>query len=146
MDGNFIGVFGQIHPILATKSNLTNELYLFEFDFDLIKNELKKNKITSYKEYSLYPKIVKDISFVIDQNITFKEIKKIFLNNGTKFLMDVKLLDEYKSDRLAPNHVSLCVQLVFQSKEKTLENKIIENIVNNIQLILKQHFKAEIRS
>jgi phenylalanyl-tRNA synthetase beta chain len=145
-DGTCLGIFGQIHPILATKMNLLPELYLFEFNFDLIKNQLKKNKITIYKEYSLYPKMIKDISFVIDQNINFTEIQKIFLNNGTKFLTDVKLLDEYKSDSLPVNHVSLCVQLVFQSEEKTLENKLIDNIVNNLQLLLQQHFNAEIRA
>ena len=145
-DGTSVGIFGQIHPILATKMNLASELYLFEFNFDLIKDELKKNKITIYNEYSLYPKIVKDISFVISQNVNFSEIREIFLNNGTKFLIDVKLLDEYKSDSLPVNHVSLCFQLVFQSKEKTLENKLIENIISNIQVVLKEHFKAEIRS
>ena len=141
-----IGVFGQIHPILAKKMNLSSEVYLFEFNFDLIKNELENNKITIYKEYSLYPKVVKDISFVINQNVSFSEIRQVVLNNGTKFLIDVKLLDEYKSNALPSNHISLCLQLVFQSKEKTLENKLIENIINNILLVLKEHFKAEIRS
>ena len=47
-NGMSIGVFGQIHPILSTKMNLVSELYLFEFNFDLIKNELKKNKITDH--------------------------------------------------------------------------------------------------
>ena len=125
--------------------NLVSELYLFEFDFDLIKNEIKKNKITTYKEYTLYPKIIKDISFIIDKNINFSEIRQIVLNNGTKFLIDVQLIDEYKSNLLPINHISLCLQLVFQSKDRTLENKLIENIVNNIQLVLVQYFKAEIR-
>ena len=145
-NGTSIGVFGQIHPILANKMSFASELYLFEFNFDLIKNQLKKNKITTYKEYSLYPKIVKDISFVINQNINFSEIREILLNNGTKFLIDVNLLDEYKSDSLPVNHISLCLQLVFQSKETTLENKLIENIITNLQLVLKVHFKGEIRS
>lgn len=144
-DGSCIGIFGQIHPILATKMNFVSELYLFEFNFDLIKNEFKNNKLSIYKEYSLYPKIIKDISFVINQNINFSEIRQILFNNGTKFLIDVKLLDEYKSISLPINHVSLCVQLIFQSKDRTLENKLIDNIISNIQLVLKQHFKAEIR-
>jgi phenylalanyl-tRNA synthetase beta chain len=145
-EGICLGVFGQIHPILATELNLDPELFLFEFDFDEIKNELRKNKISFYNEYSLYPKILKDISFIIDQKILFTEIQQLFLKNGTKFLTDVKLLDEYKSTSLPLNHISLCVQLVFQSKEGTLENKTIDSIVNNIQLILHQHFKAQVRS
>ena len=145
-DNRKLGIFGQINPILATKLNVSSELYLFELDFDLIKNQLQTNKITIYKEYSLYPKIIKDLSFVIHRNISFSEIRKLLLKNGTKFLNEIKFLDEYRSDSLPPNHISLCLQLIFQSQEKTLENKIIENIIKNLESVLITHFKAELRS
>ena len=96
-DDKRIGLFGQINPILAAKLNISSELHLFEFDFDLIKNVLQTNKITIYKEYSLYPKIVKDLSFVIHRNIAFSEIRRVLLKNGTRFLNDIKFLDEYRS-------------------------------------------------
>jgi phenylalanyl-tRNA synthetase beta chain len=145
-DNKRLGIFGQINPILATKLNISSELYLFEFDFDLIKNQLQTSKINVYKEYSLYPKIIKDLSFVIHRNISFSEIRKVLLKNGTKFLNEIKFLDEYKSESLPPNHISLCLQLIFQSQEKTLENKIIENIIKNLESVLITHFKAELRS
>lgn len=145
-DNKRIGLFGQINPILAAKLNISSELHLFEFDFDLIKNVLQTNKITIYKEYSLYPKIVKDLSFVIHQNIAFSEIRRVLLKNGTRFLNDIKFLDEYRSEALLPDHISLCLQLIFQSQEKTLENKLIENIVKNLEFVLTSHFNAELRS
>ena len=144
-DEKRIGLFGQINPILAAKLNISSELHLFEFDFDLIKNVLQTNKITIYKEYSLYPKIVKDLSFVIHRNIAFSEIRRVLLKNGTRFLNDIKFLDEYRSDSLMPDHISLCLQLIFQSQEKTLENKLIENIVKNLEFVLTSHFNAELR-
>jgi|JI7StandDraft_1071085.scaffolds.fasta_scaffold13806_6 phenylalanyl-tRNA synthetase beta chain len=144
-DEKRIGLFGQINPILAAKLNISSELHLFEFDFDLIKNVLQTNKITIYKEYSLYPKIVKDLSFVIHRNIAFSEIRRVLLKNGTRFLNDIKFLDEYRSESLMPDHISLCLQLIFQSQEKTLENKLIENIVKNLEFVLTSHFNAELR-
>jgi phenylalanyl-tRNA synthetase beta subunit len=47
--------------------------------------------------------------------------------NGTKFLTEINLLDEYKGKSIPENHVSLCLQLIFQSNQKTLQNKEIEN-------------------
>jgi phenylalanyl-tRNA synthetase beta chain len=145
-DDKRIGLFGQINPILAAKLNISSELHLFEFDFDLIKNVLQTNKITIYKEYPLYPKIVKDLSFVIHRNIAFSEIRRVLLKNGTRFLNDIKFLDEYRSESVLPDHISLCLQLIFQSQEKTLENKLIENIVKNLEFVLTSHFNAELRS
>ena len=44
------------------------------------------------------------------------------------------------------SHISLCLQLVFQSNEKTLQNKDVENIINELQSILKDSFKVQIRA
>jgi phenylalanyl-tRNA synthetase beta chain len=34
LDNKKLGIFGQIHPILANQLNLSSKLYLFEFDFE----------------------------------------------------------------------------------------------------------------
>ena len=145
VDGINLGIFGQIHPILARKLNLSTELYLFEFNLDLIKDQIKTNKLSTYKEYSLYPKIVKDLSFIVEQTISFEEIQKTLLFNGTKFLTEINLLDEYKGESVPDNHISLCLQLVFQSNEKTLQNKDVENIINELQNLLINCFNVKIR-
>lgn len=145
-NGTYLGLFGQIHPILTKKLNLPSNLYLFEFDFQSIQNQMQINKLKMYQKYSLYPKIIKDLSFVIHQDISFKEIEELVYINGTKFLSKISLLDEYKGEFIPENHVSLCLQLTFQSNEKTLQNKDIENIINNLQLLLTNKFKAKIRT
>ena len=145
VNGINLGIFGQIHPILARKLNLSPELYLFEFNLDLIKDQIKTNKLSTYKEYSLYPKIVKDLSFIVEQTISFEEIQKTLRFNGTKFLTEINLLDEYKGESVPDNHISLCLQLVFQSNEKTLQNKDVENIINELQNLLINCFNVKIR-
>jgi phenylalanyl-tRNA synthetase beta chain len=145
VNGINLGIFGQIHPILARKLNLSPELYLFEFNLDLIKDQIKTNKLSTYKEYSLYPKIVKDLSFIVEQTISFEEIQKTLRFNGTKFLTEINLLDEYKGESVPDNHISLCLQLVFQSNEKTLQNKDVENIINELQNLLINCFNIKIR-
>jgi len=141
-----IGTFGKIHPILAKKLNIPSDLYLFEFDFEILKTEIQMNKLTIYNEYSLYPKIIKDLSFIIKNDIPFEYIKEILYQNGTKFLAEINLLDEYKSKSIPDNHISLCLQLVFQSTNKTLQNKEIEKIINNLEILLNKKFNALIRT
>ena len=141
-----LGVFGQIHPILANKLNLSPEIYLFELDIEVIQNQMKMNQLTMYKEYSLYPKIIKDISFIIQRDVTFNELQEILYYNGTKFLSEINLLDEYTGKSIPDKHVSLCLQLIFQSNEKTLQNKEIEEILKNIQFVLTKKFNAVIRN
>jgi phenylalanyl-tRNA synthetase beta chain len=145
-NGKKVGIFGQIHPILSNQLTLPNQIYFFEFDIELIKDQIQMNKLTIYKEYTLYPKVVKDLSFIINQNTSFEEIQTTLYANGTKFLSEINLLDEYKGKGIPEEQTSLCLQLTFQSEEKTLENKEIENIVNNLQLVLTHKFNALIRN
>jgi phenylalanyl-tRNA synthetase beta chain len=143
---NNVGIFGQINPILANQLNISTDIYLFEFDLEIIKNKLQKNKLTLYKEYSVYPKIIKDLSFIIQREITFRQIQEVMYSNGTEFLSEIKLLDEYRGKFIPDQQTSLCVQLTFQSNQRTLENKEIENIINILKLILINKFHATIRS
>ena len=140
-----LGIFGQIHPILAKKLNLSPNLYLFELDFELIKTQVQINKLKMYQEYSYYPKIIKDLSFIVHEDVTFKKIQELLYLNGTKFLSQINLLDEYKGKTIPKNHISLCLQLTFQSNEKTLQNKEIETTINNLQLLLTDQLNAKIR-
>jgi phenylalanyl-tRNA synthetase beta chain len=141
-----LGIFGQINPILANQLNISPDIYLFEFDLEIIKKELQKNKLTLYKEYSVYPKIIKDLSFIIQRDITFQKIQEVLYANGTEFLSEIKLLDEYRGKPIPDQKTSLCIQLTFQSNQRTLENKEIETIINILKLILINKFHATIRS
>lgn len=143
--GQKVGIFGQINPILAKKLNISLDLYLFEFNFDLIKDSFEVNKLALYSEYSLYPKIVKDLSFIVNYNVTFKQIQKMILANGTRFLKNVVLLDEYQGLGIPENETSLCLQLTFQSNEKTLQTTDVEEIIKTLNKLLISNFNCKIR-
>jgi phenylalanyl-tRNA synthetase beta chain len=145
LNGENIGKFGQIHPAHANNFGLSSEIYLFEFSLKGIRDQIQNNKLPVFQEYSSYPRVIKDLSFIIDNNITFKELKSLLYLNGTQFLSEINLLDEYRGPSIPEHCTSLCLQLVFQSNEKTLENKEIENIVLNLQSVLTNKFDAVLR-
>ena len=109
-------------------------------------NQINQFYLTRYKEYSAYPKIIKDISFIIQRDITFKELQETLYYNGTTFLSEINLLDEYAGTSIPDQQISLCLQLIFQSNEKTLQNKEIEEILKNIRFVLTNKFNAIIRN
>ena len=141
-----LGYFGQVDPFIANSLNISTNLYLFELNFGLIQQELEKNQISIYQEYSTYPKIIKDLSFVINKNISFNYLQKVLYLNSSNFLTKINLIDKYAGKNIPMDQISLCLQFVFQSDKKTLQNKDIENILNHIQLILITKFDAQIRT
>lgn len=144
-DGTKVGIFGRISPILAKKLNIDSQIYLFEFNFEVIKNKIQQNKLSVYQEYSLYPKIIKDLSFIIDKTVSFQRIQELLYLNGSKFLKEINLLDEYRGDSIPDNQTSLCLQLVFQSEFGTLETTVVEQIISKLINVLVNYFNATIR-
>ena len=141
----FLGNFGQIHPVLANQLNLPLELYLFEFDLEVFQIQIQNSKLILHQEYSTYPKIVKNLTFIIQRYIAFETVQKILFLNGTEFLFEIQLLDEYRGSEIPQDFTSLCLELVFQSNQKTLTNKEIENILEKLKLVLNQKLNATIR-
>ena len=144
-NGTKIGRFGQISPILANKLNITRNIYLFEFNFDILKVQIQQNKLIVYNEYSLYPKIIKDLSFIIDDTISFSDIKDLLYLNGSHFLKQINLLDEYRGKSIPKQSTSLCLQLVFQSDFETLQTETVETIIANLIDVLTKKFNINIR-
>nr|YP_009308893.1 phenylalanine-tRNA ligase beta subunit [Toxarium undulatum]AOS86636.1 phenylalanine-tRNA ligase beta subunit [Toxarium undulatum] len=142
----FLGVFGQINPILSKSLNIPQHFYLFELDFKVLVLSLKNTLKFAYKRYSLYPRIIKDLSFIVDKSISFNTIKESIYAYGSKFLVDVKLLDNYQSSSMNSNEVSLCIQLIFQSYEKTLKTEDIESDISEISLVLVDKYNIFLRN
>lgn len=146
INGINLGIFGQVSPLLAKKLNISIATYLFEFNFEVIQKQIQINKLSSYQEYSLYPKILKDLSFIIKKNISFHQIERVLRLNGSEFLKEIYLLDEYGGGSIPEDHTSLCLQLVFQSNQETLKNTKVERITNHLTKVLNQKFNATIRT
>ena len=140
-----LGVFGQIHPAISKSNNISSELFLFELDLENFKEEFHNQILSLYRPYSLYPKITKDLSFIVNRNINFSQIKKTLINHGTNFLNNVTLLDEYRGNSIPENHTSLCLQLTFQSETKTLVNKEIDEILKNLETVLIKEYAVTLR-
>jgi len=144
-DGTQLGIFGQVSPVLANKLNISTDIYLFELNFDILKRQIQQNKLTVYNEYSPYPKIIKDLSFIVKDDIPFTKIQELLYLNGSSFLKSINLLDNYSGKSIPQNHISLCLQLVFQSDFETLQNETVEKIIANLIKVLETKFSITIR-
>jgi phenylalanyl-tRNA synthetase beta subunit len=54
-DNSILGTLDRLTP-LANRLNISAELYLFEFNVELIKQQIQVNKLPLYQKYSSYPK------------------------------------------------------------------------------------------
>jgi phenylalanyl-tRNA synthetase beta chain len=135
-----LGKFGQINPL---KSNFKQALFIFELNLCYLHQWQMSSPILNYEEYSKYPAIVKDLSFVIRKDISFNQIKES-IRQKTFYLKNLSFFDIYceEKERVL---VNIGLRCEFQSKTQTLVNEIIETEIIKIKQILVEQFAVQFR-
>ncbi len=148
LNKNRIGVFGQLHPRLRQQRDLPDSVYVFELQLDPIISFLQQRHIQTptFKPYSTYPAVERDIAFFISTDIPVAEVVSVMRKAGGKLLADVRLFDEYKGENVAEGKRSLAFTLVYRSPDGTLKDSDVEPIHDRIRQTLSQHFDIILRS
>ncbi len=140
-NNQIIGFVGALHPRIEKKFGLSQPVFLFELDVDMIRNK----NLPNYSSLSPYPSIRRDIALVIDQQISFSVIEKIIKKAEIKQLVDYSLFDVYRGDGVEVGQKSLALGLIFQDFSRTLEEKDITQYVDDIVDSLKAKTGASLR-
>ena len=120
------------------------DVFYADFDWDVLLNIVKKNKIVN-KEVSKYPQVRRDLSLLIDKNVTFDNLKTIAFKTDKKLIKEVGVFDVYEGDKLPEGKKSYALNFLFQDEEQTLSEKQIEQVMQKLIKNLEQHAGAEIR-
>ena len=134
LDRKPIGIIGRVHPSL-----IKDDLYVCEFSLSKLYNE--SIKPLKYKAASKYPEIKKDVAFIVDNNITNKELMATIKHSGGRILDTIVLFDLYPMN----NKKSMAYNLVFKDPNKTLTEVEVMDVFNKIINDVKNKFNCEVR-
>ncbi|CAM5224670.1 phenylalanine--tRNA ligase beta subunit [Alishewanella longhuensis] len=78
-------------------------------------------------------------------DVQFADIVASIKKVGVNQLVDLKLFDVYTGQGVADGFKSLAIALTLQDKARTLEDKDIQLVVNQVVSVLKDDFDATLR-
>lgn len=128
--GHYIGFLGQIHPRIAKKFKI-KETYGFDLNMqELI--DLPKDD-DQYKPISKYPSIKRDISLVVDQDVTNDQIMQVMNKRGGAFLNNVRLFDVYEGENVSDGKKSMAYSLTYVDPRETLKDEVVNKAFEKIK-------------
>lgn len=136
--------FGAATTADKKQAGVDKEVFYADFDWALLLDAIRKNKIIN-KEVSKYPSVRRDLSMLVDLQVTFDELKAIAFKTEKKLLKQVQIFDVYQGDKLPEGKKSYALNFTLQDEEQTLTDKQIDAIMQKIITNLAQNAKAEIR-
>ena len=138
-----IGVFGQIHPLVARNYGVDGELYCAELSFDELMNA--KGPDPLYTPLPRFPAVTRDIAVVCCRDVTVGTLEKCITRAGGKLLREVSLFDIYQGQGIPEDKKSVAFNLVLRSDEGTITAAQADEEVRDILAALESELGAVLR-
>ena len=139
-----LGFIGKVDTIFSDKMNLDiNEVFGFQLDLDLLM-ELA-NKTPLFNSIVSYPLVERDLNFVLEENILIGNFISTVKENGKDILKSVDPINIFRHSSLGDNKKSITINLVFQSSTKTLEDKDVNHVIDEIIRVISKEYGAKLR-
>lgn len=144
LNGRELMRFGAVSREVAAKFDLKNDMFFAEIDFTHLVKATRKHAVRA-QELSKYPEVRRDLALLVDREVTFGRMRDAAFAAEKKLLNKVSLFDVYEGDKLPAGKKSYAMSFILEDKTKTLTDKEIERIMENIATRLAKDCGAEIR-
>ena len=142
--GKVFAELGIVSRKLQKQAQIENEVYYADIHWSAVMKAIRKNKV-EYYEISKYPAVSRDLALLLDKNIEFEQVERVARQTEKKLLRRVELFDVYEGKNLPDGKKSYAVNFILQDEQKTLNDKQIDAIMQNLITQLAAKLGAQLR-
>lgn len=125
-----IGWLGSVDKKVLKSFDLDQDAIIACIELDAFIESGKKDIL--FKEIPKFPEVRRDLSLVLDESITYDQIIGVAENEGGSLIDRVGVFDVFKGKPLEPGKKSYALSFVLIDPKKTLEDKRIDKLMNNL--------------
>jgi len=137
----YVGTIGCLHPDLQAQLDIDQQIFLFEIAFDAIST----HEVTTYTPISRFPAVRRDISLLVTEQVSAKDLYDSISSAGGKALVKLHLFSIYRGESIDASRKSVSFGLTFQESSRTLMDLEVERIMKRILETLRSKHGAELR-
>ena len=121
MDGATVAQFGQIHPDIAARRKLRQDVFVAEIFLDrLYRHELRQ---VQYRALPRYPAVERDFSFLFGDEVTFEKIHRTVAGLNIAELRSFVPAEVFRGGKVPAGKYSILLRANFQSGDRTLREE-----------------------
>jgi phenylalanyl-tRNA synthetase beta chain len=133
-----VGIFALIPKKALEDYDLDFEVGVIEINLEKLRKYQKL--IKEFEPWPVFPSIVRDLSFFVDEKIKFSEIEKEIKKQKFNFLKEIKLIDIYFTDKK-----SMTLRFIFNHPQRSLKDEEVNLEMKKIEEFLKEKYKIILR-
>ena len=136
--------FGVVNRQILKEFGIKQEVLFADFDWSSMLS-ISGKKTMKVSNLTKFPSVKRDLALLLDEKVTFKEIYDLAFQSERNLLKDVDLFDVYQGEKLPEGKKSYAVSFVLQDKNKTLEDRQIDKIMQKLQQSFEKKLQAVLR-
>ena len=139
-----LAVMGTIAPARLKQFGIRQPVFAAEINWPSLFALIKRNKI-KYKELPKFPEVRRDLALLLDESVSYADLRKSAFRVGKKLLKQVGLFDVYRGDKIAEGKKQYALSFVLQDLEKTLTDNDVERVMSKLLATFQNEFGAVLR-
>lgn len=144
VNGQSVGLIGEIHPQVRAAFELSaNRVNVAELRLQPL---LKPHwELQPMQPISTYPPVVEDLAFEVTEEVTAYQIQQAIRLASDERLVAIELFDIYRGDPLPVGHKSMAYRLIYQSLQRSLNEKEVSHLRQRIIKTVESATGAKLR-
>ncbi|HIT35359.1 MAG TPA: phenylalanine--tRNA ligase subunit beta [Candidatus Faecousia intestinavium] len=143
IDGEEVGVMGQVHPLVAKNYGIDTDVYCAEINFT--KLFACRLPDATYTPLPKYPAVSRDLALVCGEEITVAQAEDVITAAAGKLLRSVKLFDIYRGVGVPEGKKSMAFSLELRADDRTLTDTDSEAVTAKVLQALQEKLGAILR-
>jgi len=143
-DGKTFVELGYVSRKLLKNGEISADVFFADFNWDFILQQAATNKI-AYAELPKFPSVRRDLALLVDESVSFSQLKEIAKKTEKNILREVDIFDVYKGDKLPAGKKSYALSFILRDDEKTLNESTIEKTMNRLVAMFEKEVGAQLR-
>ncbi len=138
-----LGVFGTIHPLVAKKYGMQEEVLAAELAIDAMFEAADPTKL--YQPLPKFPASTRDIAVLCDEQIPVASMQKAIEKAAGNILESVTLFDVYQGDQIPTGKKSVAYSMSLRAADRTLTDEECDRAMKKAITALETEFSAALR-
>lgn len=144
MKGNKeIGKLGKVKTSLTKDFGIKQEIFYADLNTALLFRSANPKFVV--QEVPKFPEVRRDLSLVLDKQVTFDEIRTLVLNTEKKLVKEIIAFDVYEGDKIPAGKKAYALGFTLLDESKTLTDDEIEKVMTRLMGAFEVKMGAVIR-
>ncbi|MDD2595922.1 MAG: phenylalanine--tRNA ligase subunit beta [Bacteroidales bacterium] len=144
LQGKTLAVAGTIAPARLKQFDIKQPVFAAEVNWPVFYELVKRDKV-KYKELPKYPEVKRDLALLLDENVSFAELRKCAFQTEKNILKNVTLFDVYRGIKIPAGKKQYALNFVLQNPEQTLTDVAVEHTMDKLLKSFESKFGATLR-